>query len=1215
MSRLAGIVLYGFLGLSGVYAGLLNEWTFETVPSGQPLSAATNSAISNPSLAHFGAGFGTTVYTTNRVLTCVGQDSGSVGVWTNGALLDAALPSTSSGVYYLRYDLAYSLTNSLNNSGTLLGVYFTDSTTNKVAGLMLGYDKGNLVSAAPTNRPLTSITNGLPLSGTLTAIAEVNLSNHTAKVWYSLTGSSAFNTNTPAYTRIITFNSIANLRFHATGDFRPVGSTDSASVDNVRMASTWEDIVRPAPNFTAGPIIEVVSITVTNPSGTAGTDIGETNTVAVVIRNLNAPANNVMSALSTASNPEYFTIQTDNIPIVLEYGQYVTNTFFLTAKTNALSGLYTFNVSVAADGSVQTNTTFGLTVGSSISYLANSITEFTNLFGGFANGRYEPGEAINITVYSTNDGANAVSNIINSLSADSAYFTISNLTSTGYANMAVGRATSTVYRVVINAATPQGTNWFSVTNRAGAKVWTDSFPVTIFQQGLPAVSPASISMNMLPGAAATNTQIVVTNSGNAALTFTMTDNGSWRPFYAVTLGTRGSLDFVAANTVIALKDSNTNSINIEAANAGVSSATNIGFSFPFYGTTYSNFYVTADGYIGLSNTTNVPWISADRIPYPTTNGAALIAPFWGTLNSPAGSIKTIRKDAYLVISYTGVSKESGAVNLQFQVALFTNGCIDLRYNNITGITNSYGLTNVTIGIQGSTTDYTNLTVAPVNGTSIRLVPQQDQWVAYTPSQNVTVNPLGSQVITFRADASGRMAGSGTNFNAWFSWSTGGSNVVAVSANILAATPGYSAVSSLSFTGSSEQVTSVPFIITNSGTGPLNFTISNSISSSAGYINNTNSAYSWIDISATGSNIVLIDPSSSPYITAEDEGFSAMIPLKFTFPFYGGSYTQFSVSVNGALRLDTTGRVVALGRLDSPNSLMPVQMIAPYWGDLVKDENATIKYLSTSEQLVITWENIRQYGIGCGSNLTFQAILKPSGDITFQYKKLEGRGWPNTTIGLRDTSARIRQADIRQSGDWSVSTSSVSGSVYTQYVDAVSSRAVQFPPAQIQVIGYTPSSGSISAASNAVIIITGDASNQSAGTNSVVTNVTLTISHNASGGPASLSVTFTATNSQESAFVRAAASEVFMTDEQKTFGTAAFTPVIRHDPAIGTLLSWTPPEDGAQRTYIIYCTSDLTIPFDQWTEIATVTRGTSYLDTNEIRLAEPVIYYRVSVAVP
>jgi hypothetical protein len=352
------------------------------------------------------------------------------------------------------------------------------------------------------------------------------------------------------------------------------------------------------------------------------------------------------------------------------------------------------------------------------------------------------------------------------------------------------------------------------------------------------------------------------------------------------------------------------------------------------------------------------------------------------------------------------------------------------------------------------------------------------------------------------------------------------------------------------------------------------------------------------------------------------GSSSTIPLRFTFPFYGSSCTQLSVSVNGAVQLDTTNRVLTLVNLASASRAMPARMIAPYWGDLILDENSTLKYASATNRFVVTWENVRQYGLGGGSNLTFQTVLTPDGGITFQYKRLEGQYWANTTIGLRDTSDRTVRADIRREGDWSIMTN-LYGAAYTQYVGAVSNRAVQFLPGQIQVIGYAPASGSIAAGGAMEITIIGDASNQADGTNSISTNTVLTITHNAPGSPNALAVTFTVTNSQEEVFVRAAASALadgridsdgdgISDDQERIAGTdpqnadSVFTPTIERGSA-GTFLSWPAPLDGVQRNCTIYFTTNL---MSLWEFLYTVTNGTTYLDTEHRSV--PAIYYKITV---
>ncbi len=1248
----------------GVQAALQNEWTFETDTDGLPLTSAANT-VGTAQFAASATNFQSIVYTAsasavgssagNRALLCVGAAANTTGsAWTAGAILNAALTNTTStsitsGRHYLRYDVAYSLSTS-NNSGMVLGAYFTGMggvADNKAAGFVLGYDKNKsfLETNAPPNRKITPIT-VLNTDGSLIAIAEVNLDAKpakTLKVWYSVNGSTPADYSRPAFTTNIQLTSISNLGFRATGTFRSPGSTNYAAVDNLRMADTWEDITATVPNFSKGPQLEIARVIVTTPNGgtitnsstPVGTARGVTNTVNVVIRSVGSPASSVTSSVASVSSSGYFSIIPSNAPgAVLPYPQYVTNTFSVIVKTTAPDDTnYVFNLSATAAGASAVSTNFSLTVGALIAYQSNSITEAANLFGGVTNGLYEPGEVIDITVSSKNTGTRTVSDITNSLSADPAFFTISNLTSLAsstYSSMTTNSQTSTVYRVTILDAATNGTHRFLVANQSGSFYWSDSFLVNVSAMGVPSVSPGSIKIsnlpdgNLLAGTVAKNTQVVMTNAGTAACTFHITDDGVWDVSYDATTGTLGATPFATYNNVITLNSPYPSSPFLSSTNAGVSSAISLGFDFPFYGTTYSNIYVTADGYIGLINDpTNIPASSANRIsPLPVTNTTTqIIAPFWGTLSAPEGSIRYDKNSERLALSYDGVKK--GASDLAFQVALFTDGRIEFRYKTIAGVTD-YGATNVTIGIQGDAASYTNLAAIPGDGTSVTLTPQTDQWVSYA-TQEIGIDRQSSVRLSFTADASKIIAVTSTTFKAWFNWSTGGSNSVAVSVSITNRSPIYSAVKTLSFAGAAGQVTSALFVITNAGTSPLTFTISDNTAAAAGYTNSS-AAYSWIDCSA-GTDISgqLIAPAPAyPPLSAANDGFTAMIPLQFAFPFYAGSYTQFCVSVNGALRLDTSDAVgagVFTSISTNSSSILKAQIIAPYAGDLVLDANTTIKYLSTADQLVISWENIQQYGPGGGLDQTFQAILKPSGDITFQYKNLEGSlVWPYTPIGLRDTNFRILTADIRQPSDQIVSTN-LYGTVSTQYVNAVGNCAVQFRPKQLRVIGYSPDRGSIEAGSNAVITITGDASNQTPTNNGsrVSTNVTLTIVHNVAQGltntvPETLLVTFAATNSTQTAFVRAAAELVADTNltltasAADTIAPAIAVPVLAttiERTSGGNFLSWTAPSTN-QYIYTIY--SRITLMLGDWNYLG-VTNGTTYLDKEHSDV--PAVYYKIT----
>ncbi len=380
-----------------------NEWTFERDVNGLPLSDTINSGTNSP-LAQFSTGFGSTVFTTNRALVCIGNDTGTGDVWTNGAVLNAALPSATSGVHYLRYDLNYDLSSTNNDNGTVLGVYFTGATGDKAAGLILGYDPGNLTSLVPTNRTLTTVTNNLALAGSLTAIAEVNLSAHTLKVWYDVNGSSTFDTNAPnASASIPSLSSITNLRFHATGDFRPAASSNYASVDNIRHTASWSEIIEPTANLEAPPKL---SISVSN-SLNGVMEVGSTNIVTVVIHNSGGLATNVTSTLTHDGLPASFTIVSNNTPAPLDFNASITHTYILTANAN---NKYIFTAQANA-GTNSATTNLDVVVGAQIRYDSHSITQVPGT--GVISNKYEPGEIIRITVTSTNDGSRTVTNVVN----------------------------------------------------------------------------------------------------------------------------------------------------------------------------------------------------------------------------------------------------------------------------------------------------------------------------------------------------------------------------------------------------------------------------------------------------------------------------------------------------------------------------------------------------------------------------------------------------------------------------------------------------------------------------------------------------------------------------------------------------------------------------------------------------------------------------------
>jgi hypothetical protein len=355
------LLVFGF----SVQAAVLNEWNFYSDPAGRTLSQATNSAGNISFSPGNEAGLATDGL---GDLLCTQDDAGSTtGIWTNGAILDATLSSpVNSGVKYLRYDLSYDLSSTNNNSGCLVGFSFYDGTGNQVAGVMLGCDVGTKTTPDYSLTPLEE----MDLAGTIAVIAKINLSNQTLSVWYDLTGDvSGFLESSPATNKTISLSSFNSLRFQATGDIKPAGSTNNMAVDLLRTADSWEDILLGDPGSPPALQIQVSN---------QGMDIGGTNTVPVIIRNAGGIASDVTSGISYSGPVGAFTIASNNTTKTLWPGDVMTNSYTLVANTN---GSYLFTARAFLAGTNNTSTNFNVVVGSQISYLTNSIAEVSEARG------------------------------------------------------------------------------------------------------------------------------------------------------------------------------------------------------------------------------------------------------------------------------------------------------------------------------------------------------------------------------------------------------------------------------------------------------------------------------------------------------------------------------------------------------------------------------------------------------------------------------------------------------------------------------------------------------------------------------------------------------------------------------------------------------------------------------------------------------------------
>ncbi len=184
-------------------------------------------------------------------------------------------------------------------------------------------------------------------------------------------------------------------------------------------------------------------------------------------------------------------------------------------------------------------------------------------------------------------------------------------------------------------------------------------------------------------------------------------------------------------------------------------------------------------------------------------------------------------------------------------------------------------------------------------------------------------------------------------------------------------------------------------------------------------------YNWIDISTTGTT----GPTG-------DDVTSAMVPLGFTFPFYGMNFTSVTMSTDGWLSFNSAFANLTSGyyaQYSMPATTMPQSLIAVLYRDsYVTTTGRYIKYQQyDANTFIVQWYT--------DSGEIFEAILYSSGNILLQYNTSTVN---TSTIGIQNDTRTI-------------------ASQY-QYSTAcpVSGRAILFVPPCNTATQFSPANGTI-----------------------------------------------------------------------------------------------------------------------------------------------------------
>lgn len=182
---------------------------------------------------------------------------------------------------------------------------------------------------------------------------------------------------------------------------------------------------------------------------------------------------------------------------------------------------------------------------------------------------------------------------------------------------------------------------------------------------------------------------------------------------------------------------------------GWTNAIPIGFNMKFYGTDYSNIYLSTNGFLSFTALTSSYYTNA-QIP-GTALPNNIIAPFWDDLDGRTqGTVHRLLDGNKFIIQFTNWQKYSGTGSLTFQVVLNQNGKIQFYYNNMNATLNSstVGIEN-TAGNDGLQVVYNANYVA--NNLAVQFAAEPD-WLSNNVNNGTLVNGNSVDVVlTFRAE--------------------------------------------------------------------------------------------------------------------------------------------------------------------------------------------------------------------------------------------------------------------------------------------------------------------------------------------------------------------------------------------------------------------------------------------------------------------------------
>lgn len=145
-----------------------------------------------------------------------------------------------------------------------------------------------------------------------------------------------------------------------------------------------------------------------------------------------------------------------------------------------------------------------------------------------------------------------------------------------------------------------------------------------------------------------------------------------------------------------------------------------------------------------------------------------------------------------------------------------------------------------------------------------------------------------------------------------------------------------------------------------------------------------SEFRWVEIEDIG----------SPVEQLRDNSFNGPFPIGFRFPYNGQIYEEHWICANGLIGFGPTDGYNNQHNSELPYHFQPNNIVALYWKDLDPEafwaDNPTIYRGMRNGNRIIQYQNFPEKnddGRADENSITMQIILRPDGDILFQYKSV------------------------------------------------------------------------------------------------------------------------------------------------------------------------------------------------------------------------------------